>query len=99
MHREWYRVHSKEGGGCQEQDESADMQTSDNVELKAHELNDPQLHRPLQQVSILDDLVEEEASMIVTRRCPLATRDRARTGPDVSYTAVKTQISYCKVVP
>ena len=27
-------------------------------------------------------------SMIVTRRCPLATRDEARTGPDVSYTAV-----------
>ena len=88
MHRKWHRTHSKEGGGCQEQDESADVQTSDNVKLKAHGLNDPQLHRPLQQVSILDDLVEEEASMIVTRRCQLATQDKARTGPDVSYTAV-----------
>ena len=85
---ERYRTHSKEGEGCQEQDESAEVQTRYDVKLKAHGLNDPQLHRPLQQVSILDDLVEEEASMIVTRRCPLATRDKSRTGPDVSYTSV-----------
>ena len=65
---ERYRTHSKEGGGCQEQDESAEVQTRYDVKLKAHGLNDPQLRRPLQQVSILDDLVEEEASMIVTRR-------------------------------
>ena len=39
-----------------------------NVKLKAPGLNDPQLHQPQQQVSILDGLVEEEASMIVTRR-------------------------------
>ena len=63
-----YRTHSKEGGGCQEQDESAEVQTRYDVKLKAHGLNDPKLRRPLQQVSILDDLVEEEASMIVTRR-------------------------------
>ena len=47
--------------------------------------NDPQLHRPQQKVSILDDLVGEEASMSVTRRRPLATRDKARIGPDVSF--------------
>ena len=61
---EWYRTHNKEGGGCQEQEESADMQTRHNVKLKAHGLHDPQLHQPQQQVSILDGLVGEEASMI-----------------------------------
>ena len=40
------------------------MQTRYDVKLMAPKLNDPQLYRPLQQVSILDDLVEEEASMI-----------------------------------
>ena len=44
------------------------MQTRYDVKLMAPGLNDPQLYRPLKQVSILDDLVEEEASMIVTRR-------------------------------
>merc|ERR1719341_1681533 len=77
---EWYRTQSKEGGGCQEQEESADMQTRHNVKLKAHGLHDPQLHRPQQQVSILDGLVGEEASMIVTRRRPVATRDNSRIG-------------------
>ena len=61
---ERFRRRNKEGGGCQEQDERADMQKRYNVKLKAPGLNDPQLYRPLQQVSILDDLVEEEASMI-----------------------------------
>ena len=65
---ERYRTQSKEGEGCQEQDESAKVQTRYDVKLKAHGLNDPQLHRPQQQVSILDGLVGEEASMIVTRR-------------------------------
>ena len=85
MHREWHRTHSKEGGGCQEQDESADMQTSDNVKLKAHGRNNLPLHLP-QQVSILDDLVGREVSMSVTRRCPLTTRDRARSDPELSFT-------------
>ena len=40
----WYRTHSKEGGGCQEQDKSADMQTRNRVKLKAHGRNVPQLH-------------------------------------------------------
>ena len=65
---ERYRIHSQEGEGCQEQDESAEVQTRHDVKLKAPGLNDPQLHRPQQQVSILDGLVEEAASMIVTRR-------------------------------
>ena len=68
-----------------EQDESSKMQTRQDVKLKAHGHNDPQLHRP-QQVSILDDLVGREASMIVTRRRPLTTRDRARSGPELSFT-------------
>ena len=60
-HREsWYRIHSKEGEGRQEQDESADMLTRINVKLKAQGHNNPQLHRPQQQVSILDGLVGEE---------------------------------------
>ena len=57
---EWHRIHSKEVEGCQEQDESAEMQTRYDVKLKAHG-HDPQLHQPQQQVSILDGLVEEEA--------------------------------------
>ena len=85
---ERYRTYSKEGEGHQEQDESADMLTRNNVKLKAHGLHDPQLHRPQQQVSILDGLVGEEASMIVTRRRPLAKRGNPRTGPDVSFTTV-----------
>ena len=84
---EWYRTHSKEVEGCKEQDESADMQTRNSVKLTAHRPNDPQLHRPQQEVSILDDLVGEEASMIVTRRRPLPTRDRARSGPYISFTS------------
>ena len=66
---ERFRRRNKEGGGCQEQDGSADLQTRSKVKLEAPGLNDPQLHRPQQQVSILDGLVEEAASMIVTRRC------------------------------
>ena len=81
---EWHRIHSKEVEGCQEQDESAEMQTRYDVKLKAHG-HDPQLHRPQQQVSILDGLVEEEASMSVTRRRPLPTQDNSRTGPDISF--------------
>ena len=91
-HREWYRTHSKEGGGCQEQEESADMQTRYNVKLKAHGLYDPQLHRPQQKVSILDGLVGEEASMIVMRRRPLATRDNSRIGPDISFTSSQDSV-------
>ena len=70
-----YRTHSKEVEGCQEQDESSEMQTRQDMKLKAHAHghNDPQLHRPQQQVSILDGLVGEEASMSVTRRRPLTT--------------------------
>ena len=37
----WYRSER-----MSEQDESADMQTSHDVKLEAHGLNDPQLHRP-----------------------------------------------------
>ena len=72
---ERYRTHSKEVEGCQEQDESSEMQTRQDMKLKAHAHghNDPQLHRPQQQVSILDGLVGEEASMSVTRRRPLTT--------------------------
>ena len=80
-----------------EQDKKADMQTRQNMKLKAHGHNDPQLHRP-QQVSILDGLVGEAASMSVTRRRPLTTRDRARSGPDISFTTVKTQAFVCKVI-
>ena len=39
-----------------EQDKKADMQTRQNMKLKAHGNNDPQLHRP-QQVSIRDGLM------------------------------------------
>ena len=87
-----YRTHSKEGGGCQEQEESADMQTRRNVKLKAHGLHDPQLHRPQQQVSILDGLVGEAASMSVTRRRPQPNQDRARFGPDVSFTSSQDSV-------
>ena len=87
-----YRTYSKEGEGCQEQDKSAEMQTRYDVKLKAHGLYDPQLHQPQQQVSILDGLVEEEASMIVTRWRPLATRDKARIGPDISFTGSQDSV-------
>ena len=54
MHREWYRVHSKEGGGSQEQDKKAQiMLTQRGCVAEAQDHNDPQLHRP-QQVSILE---------------------------------------------
>ena len=49
---EWHRIHSKEVEGCQEQDESAEMQTRHDVKLKAHG-HDPQLHQPQQQVSLM----------------------------------------------
>ena len=49
---EWHRIHSKEVEGCQEQDESAEMQTRYDVKLKAHG-HDPQLHQPQQQVSLM----------------------------------------------
>ena len=95
-HRElaWYRIHSKEVEGCQEQDESSEMQTRLDVKLKAHAHghNNPKLHRPQQQVSILDGLVGKEASMIVTRRRPLATRDNSRIGPDVSFTSSQDSV-------
>ena len=97
-HREsWYRTHSKEGEGHQEQDESADMLTRNNMKLKAHGLHDPQLHRPQQQVSILDGLVGEAASMSVTRRRPPATRDGSRTGPDISFSVSQDSslLSFC----
>ena len=35
--------------------------------------NDPQLHRPQQKVSILDDLVGEEASLSVYAAAPAST--------------------------
>ena len=51
-------------------------------------LNDPQLCRPQQkQVSILDDLVEEEASMIVTRR----RRKQHETKPGPAQTSASPQ--------
>ena len=81
---EWHRIHNKEVEGGQEQDEDAEMQTRHDVKLKAHG-HDPQLHQPQQQGSILDGLVEEEASMSVMLRCPLPTRDNFRSGPDISF--------------
>ena len=48
-----------------EQNEGGNMQTSQ-LEAEGLGLHDPQLHRP-QQVSILDGLVGEEASMSVVR--------------------------------
>ena len=58
-----------------------------NVKLKAPGLNDPQLHRPQQQVSILESLVEEAASMIVTRRC----RKQHETRPGLAQTSASLQ--------
>ena len=65
-----------------EQDESSKMQTRQDVKLKAHGHNDPQLHRP-QQVSILDGLVGEEASLsvyVAAPTCKSSTR-RSPVGP------------------
>ena len=51
-----------------EQDkEATDMQTRCVRAAVAQGLNDPQLHRPQQKVSILDDLVGEEASLSTIR--------------------------------
>ena len=51
-----------------EQDkEATDMQTRCVRAAVAQGLNDPQLHRPQQKVSILDDLVGEEASLSAVR--------------------------------
>ena len=51
-----------------EQDKEAiDMQTRCVRAAVAQGLNDPQLHRPQQKVSILDDLVGEEASLSAVR--------------------------------
>ena len=45
-------------------------------------LNDPQLHRPQQkQVSILDDLVEEEASMICDAAAAASNTIPSQDGP------------------
>ena len=73
-----------------------ERQTRQDVKLKAHahRHNDPQLHRPQQQVSILDGLVGEEVSMSVRRRRPLATREKARIGPDVSF-SISQDSSFC----
>ena len=47
MHLEWYRVHSKEGGGSQEQDKKAQsMLTRFGCVAEAQDHNDPQLQRP-----------------------------------------------------
>ena len=51
-----------------EQDkEATDMQTRCVRAAVAQGLNDPQLHRPQRKVSILDDLVGEEASLSAVR--------------------------------
>ena len=51
-----------------EQDkEATDMQTRCVRAAVAQGLNGPQLHRPQQKVSILDDLVGEEASLSAVR--------------------------------
>ena len=65
-----------------EQDKEArDMQTRCRREAVAQGLYDPQLHQP-EQVSILDDLVGEEASLSTIRggaRCStLQVQDRPR---------------------
>ena len=65
----WYQrpgVAQEGGGGCQEQDEEGTDMQSGRREAEGLGPNDPQLHRP-QQVSILDGLVGEEASMSVVR--------------------------------
>ena len=92
---EWHRIHSKEVEGCQEQGESANMQTRNSVKLKAHGRNDPHLHRPQQQVSILDDLVGEEASMSVTRRRPLQHETEPGRAQTSASPAVKTHPHTC----
>ena len=66
-----------------EHDEEAnDMQTRGARDAVAQGLNDPQLLRPQQEVSILDDLVGEEASLSTIRggaRCStLQVQDRPR---------------------
>ena len=51
-----------------EQDtEANDIQTRRAYDTVARGLNDPQLLRPQQEVSILDDLVGEEASLSAVR--------------------------------
>ena len=95
---EWHRTNSKEVEGCQEQDDCADMQTRNSVKLKAHGRHDPQLHRPQQKVSILDDLVEEEASMSVTRRACYQHETEPGWAQTSASPAVKTQLSSCKVI-
>ena len=46
-----------------EQDEETDMQTRGTCAAVAQGRNDPQLPQPQLEVSILDDLVGEEASL------------------------------------
>ena len=72
-----------------EQDkEATDMQTRCVRAAVAQGLNDPQLHRPQQKVSILDDLVGEEASLSAVRggarRSTLQVQDQPRHQQHVS---------------
>ena len=72
-----------------EQDkEATDMQTRCVRAAVAQGLNDPQLHRPQQKVSILDDLVGEEASLSTIRggahRSTLQVQDQPRHQQHVS---------------
>ena len=60
-------VLQEEGEGCQEQDKKAnDIQTRCESDAVAQGLGVPKLRRP-QKVSILDDLVGEEASLSTIR--------------------------------
>ena len=65
-----------------EQDKEAiDMQTRCVRAAVAQGLNDPQLHRPQQKVSILDDLVGEEASLSVVRSGARRSTLHVQVGP------------------
>ena len=82
-----------------EQDkEATDMQTRCVRAAVAQGLNDPQLHRPQQKVSILDDLVGEEASLSAVRggarRSTLQVQDRPRHQQHVSQDSHLLSLSF-----
>ena len=91
-------VLQEEGEGCQEQDKKAnDIQTRCESDAVAQGLGDPKLRRP-QKVSILDDLVGEEASLSAVRggarRSTLQVQDRPRHQQHVSQDSHLLSLSF-----
>ena len=63
-----------------EQDKRDDMQTRQDLKLKAHGHNNPQLNQP-QQVSILDGLMGEDASLSANMAAPASNTRHSQERP------------------